>query len=339
MTHDDVLFGFRMQLLSYAATHGVSAACRVFGVHRSTFYVWRRRAERHGMEILRPRERRTPRMPNQFSIQTEQQILAFSLAHPGFGPDRIAAELARERWGALGVSPSGVYRVLSRHGLNTRAKRLGMVAGYRSAWAPPRAPEPERHIEVTRPGELVGIDCFFVGRLRGTRQPVWQITAIDIYSSYGWADVVSCRQPTHIQTSRLARRVAADLGARAGGWSGCYPTTDLSLRASDSARSSASSVRRPRASEPGARRPTVTSRTCTRRSSTSAGARALPAACIPPTPPSSEICEPTFATTTPTGHTPGGLPKVVYRPTSSIPPERCTHDRSCLSGHLGTSPT
>lgn len=215
MTHDDVLFGFRMQLLSYAATHGVSAACRVFGVHRSTFYVWKRRAERHGMEILRPRERRTPRMPNQFSIQTEQQILAFSLAHPGFGPDRIAAELARERWGALGVSPSGVYRVLSRHGLNTRAKRLGMVAGYRSAWAPPRAPEPERHIEVTRPGELVGIDCFFVGRLRGTKQPVWQITAIDIYSSYGWADVVSCRQPTHIQTSRLARRVAADL-ARAG---------------------------------------------------------------------------------------------------------------------------
>ena len=215
MTHDDVLFGFRLQLLSYAQTHGVSAACRVFGVHRSTFYVWKRRAERHGLEILRPRERRRPRMPNQFSDVLEQQILAFSLAHPGFGPDRIAAELARERWGALKVSPSGVYRVLCRHGLNTRAKRLGLVAGYRWPWAPPREPAPARHIEVTRPGELVGIDCFFVGRLRGTREPVWQITAIDCYSSYGWADLVSCRQPTHTHTSRLARRVAQDL-ARAG---------------------------------------------------------------------------------------------------------------------------
>jgi len=87
VTHDDVLFGFRMQVFSYAESHGVSAACRVFGVHRSTFYVWKRRAERHGLEILRPRERRKPRMPNQFSTQTEQQILAFALANPGFGPD------------------------------------------------------------------------------------------------------------------------------------------------------------------------------------------------------------------------------------------------------------
>jgi len=215
VTDDDVLFRFRLQVMAYAAEHGVSAACRVFGVHRSTYYVWKHRAERQGLEMLRPRERRTPRMPNQLSGIIEQRILAFSLAHPGFGPRRIANELARERWGGIIVSPNGVWRCLRRHGLSTRATRLGLVAGYRAPYTPPRDPEPEPHIDVTRPGELVGIDCFFVGRLRGTRDPVWQITAIDCYSSYAWAELITARQPTHTHTSRLARRVAGDL-ARAG---------------------------------------------------------------------------------------------------------------------------
>jgi hypothetical protein len=34
------------------------------GVHHSTYYRWRRLALRHGLELLRPRERRRPRMPN-----------------------------------------------------------------------------------------------------------------------------------------------------------------------------------------------------------------------------------------------------------------------------------
>jgi transposase len=183
MRDDDVLFGYRLQLFDYAARTSVSEACRTFGVHRSTYYVWKQRVERHGLEMLRPRERRTPRMPNQLSPLVEQRILAFSLGYPGFGPRRIASELARPRWGGLRVSPNGVWRCLRRHGLNTRAKRLSLVAGYAAPYAPPRPAVSEPHIEVSHPGELVGIDCFFVGRLRGTREPVWQITAIDCYSS------------------------------------------------------------------------------------------------------------------------------------------------------------
>jgi len=43
--------------------HGVSQACRDFRMHRSTYYRWRRQVLRHGLEILRPRERRLPCMP------------------------------------------------------------------------------------------------------------------------------------------------------------------------------------------------------------------------------------------------------------------------------------
>jgi transposase len=190
----------------------------VFGIHRSTYYVWKRRVERHGLEILRPRERRRPRLPNRLSPFVEERIVAFSLGHPGFGPKRIASELRRERWGGILVSHNGVWRCLRRHGLNTRAKRLSLVAGYAAPYVPPRQREPERHVEAERPGELVGIDCFYVGRLQGTKGAVWQLTAIDVCSSFAWAELVTCPRgnPTGAQTSKLARRVASEL--QAVGW-------------------------------------------------------------------------------------------------------------------------
>ncbi len=68
------------------------------------------------------------------------------------------------------------------------------------------------------PGELVGIDCFYVGRLKGTEGAIWQLTAIDVYSSYAWAELVICKRnnPTAAQTNKLAKQVATEL--RAAGW-------------------------------------------------------------------------------------------------------------------------
>lgn len=218
MTKDDVLFGYRLQLFALAGEKGVSEACRLMGVHRSTYYRWKHQVDRQGLEMLRPRERRRPQMPNQLSVMVEQKIIACALGHPGKGPRGIASRVARAEWGALQVSPNGVYKTLVRHGLNTRAKRLALIAGYRAPFEPPREPERELHIHTTRPGELVGIDCFYVGRLRGSKGPIWQITAIDTYSSFAWADLVVCGDggPTVAQTSKLARRIAREL--QAAGW-------------------------------------------------------------------------------------------------------------------------
>jgi transposase InsO family protein len=217
MTNDDALLGYRLQLFALAERTSVAHACRTFGVHRSTYYAWRKRVERHGLEILRPRERRRPKMPNQLSAVVEQRILAFSIAHPGLGPKKVSSALRQERWGGLVVSPNGVWRVLCRHGLNSRAKRLALVAGYRAPYEPPREPQPEPHIDVERPGELVGMDCFYVGRLSNIKGSIWQLTAIDCRSSFAWADLVVCeRGPKEHQVSALARRVAAELAE--AGW-------------------------------------------------------------------------------------------------------------------------
>jgi transposase len=99
VTQDDALYRFRLRVLAVARELGsVRAACRVFGIHHSTYYRWHAQAVRFGPEILRPRERRQPVMPNALSPIVEQRIVAFALGHPGLGPARISAELARPMW-------------------------------------------------------------------------------------------------------------------------------------------------------------------------------------------------------------------------------------------------
>ena len=39
MTESDVLFGYRLQLFALAAERGVSEACRLMGVRRSSYYL------------------------------------------------------------------------------------------------------------------------------------------------------------------------------------------------------------------------------------------------------------------------------------------------------------
>jgi transposase InsO family protein len=226
VTNDDRLFRYRAALFVRADEVGVSQACREFNVHRSTYYRWRPRVQQWGLDALRPRERRPPRMPNRTAPWVEQKVVAFALGFPGLGPRRIAAELARPQWGSVLLSASGIWRILGRHGLSTRAKRLALVAGAAIPPGPERPPqEPERHLDAKQPGDLVQLDCFSVGRLSGTKGRVWQYTAIDVASGYTWADLHSTpHNPAAKFTSVLLSRVHADLTE--AGWPLRRVTTD-----------------------------------------------------------------------------------------------------------------
>ena len=227
MTEHDVLVGFRLRLFTLAEELGnVSAACRAMGVDRSTYYRLKKRVDRWGLEAFNVRERRRPRMPNQIGPHLEGRIIAFALGHPGYGPRRISAELAREKWGGIRISEHGVWRVLRRVGLNTRAKRLALVARHRDPYErKPDLPPPERHIDATVPGAKVQFDRFYVGRLSGTRGTLWQYTAIDVASASCWAELrTSERNPRARHTRELVHRVAAELAA--AGWQLTEVTTD-----------------------------------------------------------------------------------------------------------------
>ena len=155
MGNDDALFRYRLAVFALAKELGnVRAACRMMGIHHSTFYRWKHQLEQYGTEILRPRERHRPRMPNATIPFVEHRIVAFALGHPGFGPARVSAELQRDKWDGIVISPSGVWRVLKRHGLNTRGKRLGLVAGYAAPPHPEKPPvPPKQHLQVEAPDE------------------------------------------------------------------------------------------------------------------------------------------------------------------------------------------
>lgn len=114
--------------------------------------------------MLRPRERRPPRMPNQTSQLTAQRMVAFSHGNPGLGPRRIMETRFQVRWGGIVISPNGVWGLRRRHGLNRRIIRMSLVAGYAAPPEPERRPRsrPATSWSTTR-GELVGFDCFDVG--------------------------------------------------------------------------------------------------------------------------------------------------------------------------------
>jgi hypothetical protein len=157
MTHDDVLFGYRLRLFTLAEELGsVSEACRQMGGGALDLYVWKEKLERYGLDGLRVRERRRPRMPNQIGPHLEHRIFAFSLGHPGFGPRRISAELRREKWGGIRVSEHGVWQVLKRFNLNTRAKRHALIARHADPYERKPDQEPKAlHIDASEPGEKV----------------------------------------------------------------------------------------------------------------------------------------------------------------------------------------
>jgi len=147
----------------------------------------------------------------------EQRVVAFALGHPGFGPARIAAELAQPRWVGSCSRATGCGGCCAA----TASPRGPGALGWWPATPPHRRrntlPPPERHLDVDHPGQLVQLDCFCIGRLAATTGTVWQDTAIDVASAYTWAArQVTRRNPAATWTSALARQVAADLAAR--GW-------------------------------------------------------------------------------------------------------------------------
>lgn len=216
---------------------GVSRACRELGYHRSSYYRLRRQVERQGLEMLRQRERRLPRMPNQVPPWLEERVVAFSLGHPGLGLRRIAMQLAQPMWGGLQISASGVFKVLRRHGLNTRRLRLSLVAGYTAALGPTPPPRlVPGHLEADQPGELVQLDCFHIGRLPGTRGRVWQYTAIDVASSFTWAELhVTPLNPALATPRGWCAVWPQRWPRRAGSCRRCPPTTALSSAPRNSA--------------------------------------------------------------------------------------------------------
>jgi len=196
MTLEDKVQSTRLRVLQRAQELGnVSAACREAGISRTLFYRWKKRFTLYGIDGLHPR--RTADRPgrrSQLDSTKERRIIAMALAWPSWGPQRLSLQLERE---GLVVSPSTVWRALRRMNLGTRVERL-LVLETHSAENGGLLTERTRrnlqrrkvrHVRAEKPGELVCIDTFYIGNLKGVGK-LWQLTACDAASSYAMAKVI-----------------------------------------------------------------------------------------------------------------------------------------------------
>jgi len=195
MTLEESVLRHRLAVMQRAAALGnVSQACREFEISRTLFYRWRKRFTRYGRDGLRPRPTRPSRWPRQATPALEHAVVAYVLLWPTHGPARIAAQLRQPRWGRWQVSASGVYGILCRHGLRTRWERLTRLEAHSAVTTGLLTDRTRKHVrhphvEAQRPGDLVCLDAFYIGKLKGVGK-VWQLTACDAACSYAIATVV-----------------------------------------------------------------------------------------------------------------------------------------------------
>jgi transposase InsO family protein len=191
MTLEDSIHSQRLRVLREAERLGnVSEACRRHGMSRTLFYRLRQRFEDYGPDGVHPKRRqaragRPPAVP----VQTERRVIAIALAWPTCGPRWYSDQLARDR---VALAPVTIWRLLRRHRLGTRAARLAVLEQYSAATTgllTERTAKPTRHVEADQPGELLSLDTFYVGKLKGVGK-VWQITGCDVASSFAWARLV-----------------------------------------------------------------------------------------------------------------------------------------------------
>lgn len=163
MTNDDLLFRHSLQLFPARVRWG-SAVPAASSATPVELHRWKPFVERHGLEFLRPRERRPPR------IRTRPRPGSRSAPRlrpwpAGLGPRRIAAQLARPEWGGERIGHNACWKILRRHGISTRRGRLSLVAGHAAPPEPERPVPLEPHLQAPRPGSLAQLDCFHSGFL------------------------------------------------------------------------------------------------------------------------------------------------------------------------------
>lgn len=195
----------KLSLLDLASElNNVSKACQVMGYSRQQFYEIRRNFQTYGAQGLIDRlpGPKGPH-PNRVSEEIERVILDYSLNHPTHGPLRVAQQLVLQ---SIQVSAGGVRGVWSRHNLMSRHDRLlrlekavrekEMTLSDTQVKLLERfSPEfRERHIETKHTGDLVAVDTFFVGTLKGVGR-VYLQSVIDCHSRYAWGRLYTSKLP------------------------------------------------------------------------------------------------------------------------------------------------
>jgi len=144
----------------------VKRACQVLGMPRSSYYEWKRRYEKYGVEGLKRKRPIAHHHPNQIPQEIIDKVIELRIEYK-LGPIRISWYL--ERYHDINVSESSVYRILRRKGLN----RLPKTASRRTVHT--------KRYSKKVPGHHVQVDVKFAHLIDSDGKKIrrYQFTAID----------------------------------------------------------------------------------------------------------------------------------------------------------------
>ncbi|MCB9247019.1 MAG: IS481 family transposase [Flavobacteriales bacterium] len=194
----------RLSVLKLAENLGnITEACKRSGMDRTSFYAWKKRFEEHGLEGLKDLPPIHHTHPQTTSAEVEQKIIALSQEHPGWGCIKLSDMLKLQN---IGVSSPTVQKILIRHNMASKYDRLmrleerHLQEGLELTQEQIKQIEKmnpafgERHVESSKPGELLSQDTKMVGTISGIGR-VYLHCVVDTYSSFGFGILHTSKQP------------------------------------------------------------------------------------------------------------------------------------------------
>jgi len=198
MRDKDLMKRFRIQVFEAweaGRFETVTALCEHYDMSRRWFYDWLPRWKKHGPDGMESRRDGPDEAPHAVDEAVLGEIIDHVKDNPSHGCDRIAYHLEAD------ISARTIQRYLNAWDLGTRDQRRqfhrcqnGAVLTEKelSEWASDRRQSKQRHVEVSFPGELVGVDLFYIGTIKGIGR-IYQFTAVDCYSSFGFAGIYTAK--------------------------------------------------------------------------------------------------------------------------------------------------
>jgi transposase InsO family protein len=195
----------KLSLLELASDlDNVSKACRIMGYSREQFYEIRRTFQTFGAEGLMDKIRgaKSPH-PNRVCEKLEQVVLDYCLEFPTHGSLKVSQQLTLK---GIQVGVGAVRGIWHRHNLITKHQRLLRLETHYSnhnialneqhiALLEKFDPEfRERHIKADFTGQLVAIDTFMVGNLKGIGK-IYLQTVVDCHSRFAFGHLYTSKIP------------------------------------------------------------------------------------------------------------------------------------------------
>ncbi|MDR2654829.1 MAG: helix-turn-helix domain-containing protein [Oscillospiraceae bacterium] len=188
----------RLQVLDLAEKLGnISEACRNSGMNRSSFYGWKKRYERFGVDGLFDLPSTPKHNPRTTPESVVKKIVDVSIENPAWGCIHIAEELERQ---GITISSPTVQKILIKNGIATikdrwnRLEFMNIKQGFQLGKEKIRRCEKlnpafkERNFRLVRPGQTLSADVYYAGT-HPVLGRLYLSAVVDAYSSFAFADI------------------------------------------------------------------------------------------------------------------------------------------------------